>query len=433
MQTLTTIPLDDILIPDNRQRRHFDDEKIQSLAESIQSKGLLHPPVVKSDGRTLVAGERRVRALRSILDRGGQIRCNGVLCGDGRIPVVSLGDLDPILVREAELEENVLREDLTWQEQSLAVAELHNLRAEQKKSVGRPQTLTETASEIIGRQATGKQVMAVRDATILAEHMDDEEVSSAPDKKTAMKIITRKAELRRRAELAEKVGSLVSKHQIEHADTFEFIESMPDASVDIIITDPPYGVDAGGFGSMADARHDYDDNLDYSMECYVKLFASASRITRPDAFMFAFLDIRFFQTFYEEFAASVLSDWSVWPTPLIWYKGPSFGMLPSPDRGPRRSYEAILYAYRGKRKWNSTGSSDVIDIQALTKPDFGAQKPDELYEYLLSRVYQPGDVVFDPFAGTGPVVRACDKLSCKAIAVEKSQDRYNYILSRISE
>ncbi|HAI51933.1 MAG TPA: chromosome partitioning protein ParB, partial [Firmicutes bacterium] len=47
-------------------REHFDEEKLQELAQSIAELGLLEPVLVRRTGRTyqLVAGERRVRAAR---------------------------------------------------------------------------------------------------------------------------------------------------------------------------------------------------------------------------------------------------------------------------------------------------------------------------------------------------------------------------------
>jgi len=431
VQVLNTILLDDIIIPDNRMRRTFDEKRLKNLADSIHSKGLLHPPVLHADGKTLLAGERRCRSLDLLRIRGESFHCNGIEYSDGRVPYLTIRDLDPILAREAELEENVIREDLSWQEKASAVAELHDLRKEQKAALGKPQTLQATASEILGRVAMGNYVTQVSEATILAKHMKtDEEVAAAPDKKSALKIIKRKAEVERRKKLAAEVGDIISEHEVIHADALQYLPHIDTDSIDIIITDPPYGVDASGFGSMADARHDYQDGMEYSLECYLGLFEHASRICRPNSFMFVFLDIRHFQTFVESFVINLLGDWSVWPTPLIWHK--ANGMLPVPDKGPRRNYEAILYAYRGKRDWITPGTGDVIlDIPGIAKPEFGAQKPDDLYTYLLSRVYQPGDTVLDPFAGTGPVTRACSSLNCKAIAIEKDEDRFNYMLSKM--
>ena len=50
------ISLTSLIIPNNRIRRQFDDKEIQALADSIASKGLLHPPCLQNDGATLLAG-----------------------------------------------------------------------------------------------------------------------------------------------------------------------------------------------------------------------------------------------------------------------------------------------------------------------------------------------------------------------------------------
>lgn len=97
-----SIALDDIVPNPQQPRRHFDEESIASLAESIKEVGLLQPVVVRPAGdggvHTLVVGERRCRAAR--------------LAGLKEIPAIIReesgrdGDLAEALV------ENVQREDL---------------------------------------------------------------------------------------------------------------------------------------------------------------------------------------------------------------------------------------------------------------------------------------------------------------------------------
>lgn len=105
----------------NQPRKNFDDEKLNSLANSIKEHGLIQPIVVKQsgDGYIIVAGERRWRAAR--------------LAGLKKIPVI-IKDYDDLAVKEIALIENLQREDLNPIEEALGYRSLmdeYNLTQEE--------------------------------------------------------------------------------------------------------------------------------------------------------------------------------------------------------------------------------------------------------------------------------------------------------------
>ena len=61
--------VDKIIIPEHRHRKTFVQEDIENLASSVLKHGLFHAPVVKADGITLVAGERRLKALKELFKK----------------------------------------------------------------------------------------------------------------------------------------------------------------------------------------------------------------------------------------------------------------------------------------------------------------------------------------------------------------------------
>ena len=143
-----TIPRNKIIIKEGRQRQEFDPEAANELAETMHNKGLMHAPVLRNptpdedypaDCLVLVAGERRIRSLELNWFLNRTVTYNGVVITEGTIPYVNLGDLSPMEAEEAELDENLHRKDLTWQERSTAMAKLHNLRSRQALAEGRIQ------------------------------------------------------------------------------------------------------------------------------------------------------------------------------------------------------------------------------------------------------------------------------------------------------
>ena len=129
---------EDIIVPKNRQRNEFDERKLEELQESIfeadeetgTPTGLLQPLVLRPDRKTLVAGECRLRSIRAELaDQGRPLFHDGVALETGYVPYVTVHELSEHQLRKAELDENLHRNDLTWQEKAAAIAALHNFRS----------------------------------------------------------------------------------------------------------------------------------------------------------------------------------------------------------------------------------------------------------------------------------------------------------------
>jgi site-specific DNA-methyltransferase (adenine-specific) len=419
-----------LVIGENRQRREFDAKKIQELADSILSKGLLHPPVVRydapSDTFRLVAGERRCRAIQLIAQQDVVIFCDDRPCSPGFIPVTLLGDLDELALREAELEENTIRADLSWTERSRALADLDALRREQASLSGEVHNLRTLAAEVHGREVEGGQITAISEALIVAKHLDDPEIAAAKTQKDALKILTKRAEAQKRETLAGIFDMSKTAHTARQGDAFELMKELPDGHFDCILTDPPYGVNADAFGGQAATEHSYKDNEELGARCARLLAREGFRVTKAKAHLYMFLDFKFFSAFRLEFS---LAGWTVWPSPFIWYK--SNGMLPRPEYGPRRTYECILFASKGDRKVLRV-ANDVLAYANVSEKDHGAQKPIDLFSDLLSRSCYPGEQVLDPFMGSGTIFPAASKDRLIATGFELNPEYYNLALTRLT-
>ena len=101
------IDINNIIANENQPRTHFELEKIQELAQSIQQNGLLQPIVVRpyKGQYQIVAGERRYRACK--------------LAGIDEIPC-TVQEMDEKETAAAAIVENIQREDLSPIEEALA-------------------------------------------------------------------------------------------------------------------------------------------------------------------------------------------------------------------------------------------------------------------------------------------------------------------------
>lgn len=106
-----TVAIDQIQVSKFQPRRHFADERLKELAESIREKGVIQPILVrpKDTGFELIAGERRLRAVKSL--------------GLKEIPVIIKNVADGDLL-EIALIENIQREELNKIEEAKAYERL---------------------------------------------------------------------------------------------------------------------------------------------------------------------------------------------------------------------------------------------------------------------------------------------------------------------
>lgn len=428
---MKTIDIKEIIVSDNRQRRKFDEKLLEELADSMQSEiGLLQPIVLQHDEETLVAGERRTRAAQIIYSRGGEFIHDNTTVPVGHIPYVTVDELSLEQLQEAELAENAIRVDLSWQERARAIAELHKFRVGQRgeydRSTGEGQTLKATATEIRGSDAKGSQIQEVADALLLSEFLDDPMVAAAPDIKTAKKQIREDLANQERLKRAETFDASDSKHHLILGSSFEV--DLPRGHFQVIVTDPPYGIDADKKDTFDLDSHEYDDSHDAFREIATWLPHYTFDVAAEQAHIYVFCDIRRFAELFVEFE---LSGWEVWPRPLIWDKG-NTGSYGNIEYGPRSCYEAILYAIKGKRK-ATAGYRDVINITQKTNNLHPAGKPVELYAELIKRSALPGDHILDLFAGSGPIFPAAESQKVFATGIELNPKYHAMCVARLEE
>lgn len=420
--------IDEISIREDRIRKFFDPARLEELSDSIISHGLFHPLLVResAEGPELIAGERRLRCLTSLYEFGIQVRFDGKILPLDKIPTVTRGEVDPAVAREAELEENIARQDITWQERESAVAELHLTLQQNYKNQSYKDTAQMLKGDIL---VNANDQTRISKAIIINRHLSDPDVQKAANPTEALKIIEKKETKKLMEARALQIGSQsqTERHKVFQGDAREILLSEEiNKEFDCILTDPPYGIKADSFGDMAEGDHDYDDDPDYVFEELLpKVFFACWLKTKPQAHLYAFCDPRYFNRIQLILAEA---GWSPWPVPIIWSK--LNGMLPRPEHGPRRCYETIVYALKGDKK--TTGVySDVIELSPVQSRRHAAQKPVSLYNNLLARSCRPGDRVLDPFCGSGTIFAAANSLALYATGIEKDSAQFAISQSRL--
>ena len=423
-----------IFISSNRQRRDFDPQAMQDLVRGI-SKRLLHAIVLRetSKGWELSAGERRIKAIRELWILGSQLIYNKTLIPEGYIPYTTLGQLTAIEAEEAEMEENCLRKDLTWQESAAAQQKLHKLRSMQAQAEGRIHTVADTAMEVKGR-SDGYFQSSVRTNLVVAKHLDNPLVAKAKTADEAFKILQKVEIQEKNRKLAEIVGKTFTKalHAVHNVDCISWMKSCPKGTFDVILTDPPYGMGADQFddgaGALTNFDHHYKDDLQTFRDLMSEWCTLAYHVAKEQAHAYVFCDL---DNFHELKLMMQNAGWYVFRTPILHTK-PGSGRVPLPTEGPRRTYELILYAIKNHKQTTAI-YPDIITSTADTGLQHGAQKPIAVYENLLMRSVRAGDKVLDTFGGSGTLLPAAHKFKCAATVLEVNPEYYGICLQRMKD
>lgn len=422
------VDIADVIVEEQRIRRHFDPAAITELADSIRSRGLIHAPVIRfnDDNKpVLVAGERRFRAISQLYAGGIHFNYNGAAVPLGRLPYTTLSDLSEHEVLAVELEENIIRRDISWQERIDAQRRLHQLRV----AMNPQHTIADTAAIIYGDTPTPAETMHTKVNVLLAEHLDDPEISKAKNEREATQIARRKLESLFIGELASRTTVKDTSHSLMHGDCRELLNNITPGSVACMVTDPPYGINAHTFTKQSNAvdgvDHGYDDTFEMA-QSIVHAIANADCMA-ADAHIWMFCDLRYFTNWVGVFEQA---GWYVWPHPIIWDKQ-GVGALLGNANGPRHTYESILFAQRGKRTITKV-FADVLRVRADTMKDHAAQKPVDLIRQLVELSCLPGETVLDPCCGSGTIFPAATLCKVSAIGIEFDSEQHARAKLRIN-
>lgn len=430
------IKADLITILQTRQRKEMDAAALMDLSSSISKVGLIHAIVVNGNpdgGITLIAGERRIKAIRTLWEMGDSFTYGSTLIPEGFLPCNFLKDLDPLDAMEIELDENIKREDLTWQERSETTAKIVHLRTlqAQRANLAAPSTAS-MAAELYPEHHPIAAHEAVRREIILAAHLHDPDVAAAKSMDEGIKVIRRKEEAARSVALGIRVGQTFSAadHSLLHGDCLQIMAAMDAAQFDVILTDPPYGIDAQDFndsgGKANAAGHTYDDSL-INWRMLISTFAALSyRLAKPQAHAYIFCDV---DNFLELRSIMGTAGWKPFRTPFVWHN-PSGQRAPWPQSGPHRKYQLCLYANKGDRPVLKL-APDLVTYASDQNLGWAAQKPVALYSDFLARSCRAGDAVLDPFAGSGTIFPAAHGMKIRATGIEQDLVAYGIAVKRL--
>ena len=181
--------------------------------------------------------------------------------------------------------------------------------------------------------------------------------------------------------------------QLAQLDAVEWLNSLPAASVDLVVTDIAYESleKWRAVGTTTRLKKDWFDI--FPNVRIPELLAAFYRVMKDDTHLYLYSDVETTWVFKPALEAAGFKFWK----PLVWDKK-KIGM----GYHYRNRYEFILFAEKGKRKLNNFSISDVIEVPRINN-GYPTEKPVEVSTILIEQSTQPGQVVIDPFCGSGSV------------------------------
>lgn len=392
------------IIVDRGARQRKELKNVQELADSISRLGLIHPITVTRD-LVLIAGERRLEACRSL--------------GWTAISIQYEESGDPSEARAIELEENIKRVNIEWKEECEAVLEYHENRTTEVPGWEQKDTAA----------ALGLHETTVRERLDVAKELrsGNKLVREAPMYSTARGIVARakeRAAVKSIEAIRETIGAPVVKDEsfpgsIINADFTSWITTYSGPKFNFIHCDFPYGINADKFvQGAADTHGGYDDTPDTYWHLVNTLLNNLDRICADSCHFMFWFSLRFYGDTRKAF-----DDRGVYldPFPLIWTKTDNVGIIPDPERGPRRIYETALFGSRGDRKIVKPVSNW---IGAPTDRGFHMSvKPVGMLSHFFRMFVDSSTIMLDPTCGSGSAIRAAEAAGASyALGLERNEE-----------
>lgn len=392
-----SVPLSFIQVNrDERQRKELKD--IPALAASIARVGLIHPPVIDRSG-LLRTGERRYTAVRSL--------------GWSHIPVQFSDELTSAEAQALELEENIARVDIEWQEECLAIAKYHSLMSE----VEPEWTQDKTAN------ALGYSPKTLTDKLRVAKELSggNTRIAEAP-KYSVARGISQRTDARASANEVEAItsGGLVAEAApmaakrvpLLNEDFHDWSAAYTGPRFNFIHCDFPYGVGADGHDQgQAAALGGYADSPDVYWQLVDTLAASMDNVVADSAHLMFWFSMDYY---HETLLKLGAMGWRVNPFPLIWFKDDNTGILPDPTRGPRRVYETAFLASRGDRPI-VRAKSNLYAHAGKDKSIHMSEKPVPMLKHFMEMFVDGYSRVLDPTAGSANALKAATALGAPTV------------------
>ena len=218
-------------------------------------------------------------------------------------------------------------------------------------------------------------------------------------------------------------------NKIYNADCLELMQEIPDKSIDLVLTDPPYKQEFHNRGMSKDRPHHlemskYGSNKDIDFSQFFNLIIS--KLRKINIFIFCDKETKFeFIKLAKEkkYGYKEICFCKTSPTPFTnnqWLPDVEFGLHIFKDL-------EVLGDYSTKRSWFLMPNFQEPNI------DFPSPKRVSIVENILKNISRENDLILDCFSGSGTTAVACHNLKRRFICIEKDYDYWKASVERLEQ
>ena len=206
-------------------------------------------------------------------------------------------------------------------------------------------------------------------------------------------------------------------------DCLELMKKIPDGSIDLVLTDPPYGMN---FQSNRRKKVYEKIKNDLSLAWVSPFFDECKRIMKSNTAIYCFCSWHNIDVFKQEFEKRFKLK-----NVIVWVKNNhGSGDLKS-AYAPR--HEFILYGQKGRRIFSEKRYDDVLFFDKTGNKMHPTEKPVNMLELFIKNSSESSETVLDPFMGSGSTGVACVNTGRNFIGIELDPGYFQTARERINK
>ena len=216
--------------------------------------------------------------------------------------------------------------------------------------------------------------------------------------------------------------------ELVQGNSLELIKEISDGYVDLIATDPPYRTTSrgscGGTGGILKEQLNMKGKVFAHNDIHIsEWIGEMYRVLKEGGHCYIMCNNVNLHEYLDEIKKAKFNIFKV----LIWKKDNCITNMYYMD-----SHEYIIFCRKGKAvKINNCGTKSVLEIANVKNKSHPTEKPVELMKILVGNSSKQGEIVLDPFMGTGSTAIACQELNRHFIGYEIDEKYFSIARQRI--
>jgi len=213
----------------------------------------------------------------------------------------------------------------------------------------------------------------------------------------------------------------LSDHKLILGDCLDELPKIFDKSVDLVLTDPPYGMNyQSKRRKIKYNKIKNDDNIDWLYFC-LKEF---KRILKDNSHCYIFCSFHYLSKFID-----YSKEFFELKNILIWEKNNHGSGDLKGNYAPK--YEFILFLTNGRKILNGKRDCNILKYNKTNNKLHPTQKPTDLLEFIINKSSENDNTILDCFVGSGSTGVACKNLNRNFIGIEKDEKYFDIAKQRI--